>query len=188
MPIRLQGFHGTDKARVSSILDNGLNPSKGDKEWLGDGCYFFLEGLSDPLKQAEEWAIFKAWDKKRHENNYSSYAVLCAEIQVGEQEFLDLTKEEGIRILDYIQEQCTSKLAKIKKKLRYLDGLLINFARNENILKIDVVKANFYIKLRKEDRIYDLDRKTPNCTICSVYSPDKNIIKIKEIKTGGIQL
>ena len=98
MPIRLQGFHGTDKARVSSILDNGLNPSKGDKEWLGDGCYFFLEGLSDPLKQAEEWAIFKAWDKKRHENNYSSYAVLCAEIQVGEQEFLDLTKEEGIRL------------------------------------------------------------------------------------------
>ena len=40
MNIELEGFHGTNYALVDKILDEGLNPSLGDKQWLGDGCYF----------------------------------------------------------------------------------------------------------------------------------------------------
>lgn len=46
MTITLEGFHGTDNALVDSILSNGLRPSLGDKEWLGDGGYFFVQGIN----------------------------------------------------------------------------------------------------------------------------------------------
>ena len=44
MTITLEGFHGTDNALVDSILSNGLRPSLGNKEWLGDGDIFLYKG------------------------------------------------------------------------------------------------------------------------------------------------
>lgn len=61
------------------------------------------------------------------------------------------------------------------KKFKYIDGFVVNFARNEGLLPIEVVKGNLYIKFTKE-RISDLNRRTANCTICSVFDGDKNII------------
>ena len=92
---------------------------------------------------------------------------------------------EGVAILDYIQEKCTDKLAAIGKRFDPIDGYLINFAREENLVDIDVAKGNFYIKLRKEDRKYNLSRRTSNCTICSVYSPS-NIENVRVINRGRI--
>lgn len=189
MTIKLEGFHGTDNALVDSILDNGLKPSLGDKEWLGDGGYFFVLGVSpEPEKQAEQWAVISAWDKKTKKNKYLSYAVLRGLIEVKEDKFLDLTTADGIKILNYIQEKCTSKLAEIGQKLRYFDGYLINFARGEKLIDIEVSKGNFYIKIRKEDRVFKLSRRIPNCTICSVYDPQKNIVNIEITKNGSIEI
>lgn len=189
MTVKFEGFHGTDSTRVDSILSEGLRPSLGDKEWLGNGGYFFVQGINlCPEKQAEQWAIVSAWDNKSRKNKYQSYAVLRGMIEVEEENFLDLTTADGVELLDYIQERCASKLAEKGRKLQYIDGYLINFARGEKLLDIEVSKGNFYIKLRKEDRIFGLSRRTPNCTICSVYDPQKNIVKMESVKNGRIQL
>ena len=97
-----------------------------------------------------------------------------------------MTVAEGVAILDYLQKKCTDKLAETGRNLYPLDGYLINFARGEKLLDIEVVKGNVYIKLRKEDRIFNLSRRTPNCTICSVYAPKNNITGIDLIKRGRV--
>ena len=90
------------------------------------------------------------------------------------------TKNTAEKAIDFFAEK--------GRKLQYIDGYLINFARGEKLLDIEVSKGNFYIKLRKEDRIFGLSRRTPNCTICSVYDPRKNIVKMESVKNGRIQL
>ncbi len=187
MNVRIDGFHGTDMKHVDSILRGGFIPSLGDNEWLGDGAYFFVRGINeDPVAQAEQWAIIDSWNNKTRKNEYDEYAVLHGVIEVDENNYLDLTEPSGIAILDYIQEKYTDKLAEIGKNLNFIDGCIINFARGEQIVDIRVVKGNFYIKLRKEDRVLHLLRRSPNCTICSVYSPKDNITNIDVVKKGRI--
>lgn len=187
MNVKLDGFHGTDMNKVDSILKKGFKPSVGNKEWLGDGAYFFVKGLNEePELQAEQWAIISAWNKAKKKNDYDEFAVLHGIIEVDENKYLDLTIPNGVKVLDYIQEKLTNKLATISKKLEQIDGYLINFARGEKLIDIEVVKGNVYIKLRKEDRIHRLSRRTANSTICSVFSPQNNITKISLINKGRI--
>lgn len=177
MKVNIEGFHGTSFENAKEIILEDFNPSIGDEEWLGDGVYFFVNGISDkPSNQAEEWAIAQSWNKVTKQNTYKRYAVLKCQIEVNEDNFLDLTTSEGVEILDYIIESHTAKMKEIGKKVNYIDGFVINFAREEGFLPVEVAKGNFYIKFTKE-RINRLNRRTPNCTICSVYNPEDNIIK-----------
>lgn len=188
MNITLDGFHGTNWECVDSILNDGFQPSLGDKEWLGDGAYFFVNGISkNPQKQATQWAIVSAWNNTNKANDYTEYAVVRGVITVAEDKYLDLTEADGVALLDYIQESCEAKLKTRNKKLRYIDGYLINYARDILSIDIDVVKGNFYIKLRKEDRQLDLSRRTPNTTICSVYSPKHSIEAVEVVTRGRIK-
>ncbi|WP_246124857.1 hypothetical protein [Algibacter pacificus] len=63
---------------------------------------------------------------------------------------------------------------------------MINLARGEGILPIDVVKGNFYIKFAKE-RIQRINLRTPNCTICTVFKPNENIVDSTILTTGDIK-
>lgn len=85
---------------------------------------------------------------------------------------MDLTTYEGIRILNYIQRKCAQKLITIGRGVGYVDGYLINFAREEIGLPIGVVKGNEYIQLEENDRRYNIRRRVSNCTICSVYNKE----------------
>ena len=85
---------------------------------------------------------------------------------------MDLTTYEGIRILNYIQRKCAQKLATINRGVGYIDGYLINFAREEMGLPIDIVKGNEYIQLEESDRLYNIRRRVSNCTICTVYKKE----------------
>lgn len=75
--MQLCAYHGTSKTNISSIKKNGLNQSKGAKQWLGDGWYFFETAyMSDGFKEAKnwvikvkqepEWAVFKVCIKSDH--------------------------------------------------------------------------------------------------------------------------
>lgn len=175
MVIELEGFHGTSFDGASSIIKEGYKSSTGDSEWLGDGVYFFLEGLSkSPQMQAEEWTIAQAWDKQHQTFKYKKLSVLKSIIKVEEDHFLDLTSSDGIEIFDYIVSKHTEKMSSINKRMTYIDGFVINFARKEGLLPVEVTKGNFYIKFTDE-RIKRISRRTPNCTVCSVYDPAKNI-------------
>lgn len=189
MDIELVGYHGTDHALVEKIRDEGFISSKGDDQWLGSGVYFYVQGLSEkPEEQAKKWSILQAWDKKNKRNRYSAYAVFRAVIRVAQDNFLDLNTSAGQQILEYIKNCCIKKLIhKNHGGLNFIDGIIINFAHDEMPdICIDVVKCNMCIKLTREDRIYKLNSRIPNCSICAVYDPSKNITEFNLLEAGGI--
>ena len=185
--VSIIGFHGTSFENAAKITKGDFIISRGDNEWIGDGAYFFIEGISKvPKEQAEHWAIAQAWDNKINKYSYNSISLIKSNILVEDDNFLDLTTSDGVEILMYVLEQHEKTILSIGKSLSYLDGLIINFARGEGLLKADVVKGNFYIKFENE-RVFKINLRTSNCTICSVYDPKKNlknntIISNKKIK------
>ncbi|NCP98624.1 hypothetical protein GW820_07165 [archaeon] len=187
MLISIEGFHGTSLKSAEAILNSNFQLSFGDKEWLGDGVYFFINGINKkPEEQAEKWAIAQSWNNVTKIYDFNTYCVLKSEIIVEENNFLDLTSEDGIEVFEYLIERFEEKIKESGKKLEYLDGLLINLARGEGILEVDVVKGNFYIKFALE-RIKRLNLRTNNCTICAVFKPKKNLKEIKITKLGKIK-
>lgn len=174
--MELKVFHGTTQESAKSILTEGFTFSLGNEHWLGDGVYFFVEGVGyAPERAAELWAEYRAYKQQS-----PFCALIEASIHVDEECVLDLTTYEGIRILNYIQRKCAQKLATIGRGVGYVDGYLINFAREEMGLPIDVVKGNEYIQLEESDRRYNIRRRVSNCTICSVYN--KNVLSDLTIK------
>lgn len=186
MVYQINGFHGTSLKSAKLIVESNFELSIGDKEWLGDGVYFFISGISSkPEKQAEDWAKVQAWDNLLKKNKYERYSVIKSIIDVEEEKFLDLTMEEGVEILKYLINKFENKIKTLKRNLKFIDGLVINHARKEGILDIDVVKGNFYIKFARE-RIYGINQRTNNCTICTVFEPNKNLSETKILKTGDV--
>lgn len=186
MVINLEGYHGTSESSAKSIMGSNYSLSYGDREWLGDGAYFFTRGINNnPDIQAKDWAIAQAWNNQLRKNTYNRYCVIRSEIKVDENSFLDLTISDGIEILEYLIKKFEDHFKKVNKKLKYLDGAVINFAREQKILPIDVVKGSFYVKFSKQ-RILGLTRRTPNCTMCAVYSTQDCITSKTIIMTGDI--
>lgn len=185
--IKLKGYHGTSINSAQHIIKSNYEKSIGDKEWLGDGVYFFIKGLSSkPNEQAKEWAISQSWNNTKGNYTYKEYCVIKSEIEVPEENFLDLTKEDGIEVLSYLYDNFEDKISSLKKSLKFIDGLLINLARNERILPIDAVKGNFYIKFAQQ-RIKRINLRTSNCTISTVFEPNKSIKESTIVKTGEIK-
>ena len=189
----IKGHHGTDIDSCEAILESNYKISKGDQHWLGDGVYFFIEGLStDTTNLAEKWAIVEAWDNDNKRYKYTDFAVIESIIEVDEDKILDLTTEDGVKILLDLANFFIDTIKKSKKNSKnkdweFYDGELINIARKDKNFPFDVevVKGNFYIKF-KEERIKGINLRTNNCTICTVYKPDKNIKSKKIVKTGKI--
>lgn len=187
MIFSFEGHHGTSIESATNILASNYELSKGDDEWLGDGVYFFVNGISSKtVELAEKWAVAQSWDNEKKILKYKEYCVIQSSIQVDESEFLDLTIEDGVEILQYLVDRYKEKIDSIGKKMKFLDGLLLNLARGEGFLPLGVVKGNFYIKFAKE-RIERINLRTNNCTICTVYNPSKNVASNSIIKTGHIK-
>ena len=184
---QFEGFHGTSVNSAKEILKFNYNLSIGDNEWIGNGVYFFVTGISSvPAEQAKKWSIAQSWDNILKSHNYKRYCVIKSSIEVDDSNLLDLTKSEGVEILNYFLQCFENKIKRLNKRFEYIDGLLINFAREEGILPIDVVKGNFYIKFAKE-RINNFNLRTPNCTICNVFDPNNNIVNTQIISIGDIK-
>ena len=174
-------YHGTTLESAKKILDEGFTYSLGNEHWLGDGVYFFVEGVGyTPTRAAELWAEYRAYRQ-----NKLFCALIESKISIEDDRLLDLTSYEGIRILNYIQRRCAQKLVTTGKGVGFIDGYLINFARTEMGLPIDIVKGNEYIQLEEFDRKYNIRRRVSNCTISAVY--DNNCVSdIKIIKEWRI--
>lgn len=184
--ITFTGHHGTDYSSAQCILSANFELSEGDADWLGDGVYFFVKGLNnDTQALATNWARCHSWNNQSRSYKHEKYGIIESKIQVKDEEFLDLTIEEGVQILNYLVEKYISKLDSIGKGLKFYDGLILNLARKEGIFPLEVIKGNFYIKFEKE-RIHRINLRTNNCTICSVYNPSKVISNNSMIKTGVI--
>ena len=187
MILQFNGYHGTDLNAARQIVSSNYQICIGDDEWMGNGVYFFASGLSTkPEEQAKKWAITNSWNKEKREYQYKSYCIIHSIIEVEEDNFLDLTSEDGIKLLSYLYDSFERKIKKLNVGFKPMDGLLINLARGEGILPIDVVKGNFYIKFAKE-RTKRITLRTANSTVFTVYKPNDNVISSKIIEIGDIK-
>lgn len=185
--ITLIGYHGTAASHSAPILSLGFKPSIGDAEWLGNGTYFFVEGLSHvPEAQAQAWAIAQAWNNSNKAYAYKEWVVLEASISVHEDHFLDLTTPQGQELFHETVTFMKKKIKKVStgKPLDYIDGLVINLMRKE-IFDIQAVKGHFYIKFAFE-RKNRIQQRMPNCTICAV-SGQHCIENVKKHSQGSIK-
>ena len=89
------GYHGTSKENAAKIIESKFLPSENHDDWLGYGVYFFIEGISCPIKNAKEWAINQAWNKQNRTHKYSHYSIVKTIVNVSEERLLDLTTSIG---------------------------------------------------------------------------------------------
>jgi len=186
MSIVFEAHHGTSSEIARRIMASNYIPSTGDNHWLGDGTYFFVDGIeSNTLSLAEKWAKAESWDNISKTHRYSHYGVLWSEIKVNEDCILDLTTHDGVTVFQYLMVKYEKKIQEIGKKLDYIDGYLINLARNEGVIPLEIAKGNFYIKFTRE-RYLKLQSRINNCTICVVFDPPANIIKTQIAKIENV--
>ena len=170
-------FHGTSLDAYASISQDNFKLSEGveHEAWLGDGVYFFTNGVPPkPEILAKKWAIAEAWDKSRKCYKYTEYCIIKALVTVDKSLFLDLSSHDGLVVFNYLREKYIEKLREEHKKLKngeFKDGHIINLAVKESFIKVKVVKGNFYIKFA-EERIHNAQFRTPNCTIVAVRNVD----------------
>jgi hypothetical protein len=156
-------YHGTNNDNVEPIRENGFNLSSAYNDWLGDGAYFFIEGISCPIKNARFWAINNAWDKKNKYYTYQYYAVLKAKIS-GERIF-DLRNESTLVEFNRLRTKLLEKYENEKKSFKTkIDPDTYLFNNITELLKIDIIIHNLYIKT-KQHRINKIQSRIPNATV-----------------------
>lgn len=86
----LTGYHGTTLENAEDILKEGeFKISSGDKEWLGDGIYYYFN-ISDAL------------------NWKNAEAVLHSVVKIDDTEYLDIDTEIGANIYNQMIEYISS--------------------------------------------------------------------------------
>ena len=101
--IEFVGYHGTDSNNVSQIYESNFRISEDSDEWLGDGTYFFVDGVSCPIKNAREWAKNEAYKS----SNYKYYSILKVPV-IGEK-ILDLTTTDGLKTFNILRTKLIEK-------------------------------------------------------------------------------
>lgn len=169
--IPTEGFHGTYRENLDSIINTGFKDSIDHHMWFGDGCYFFVHGIGEPQKAALQYAADKAYREKREEE---ACCVLKATIQVKNDNYLDLTTVIGLEILNSYRDEVIERFLEFGKKFEKApdDHHVIQDMR-EN-LEIEFVKGYVNIKFGKVGKIH-FKTSIPNITIFVVTNATKNI-------------
>jgi hypothetical protein len=179
------GFHGTSSESAAQILANAYNESNKKNEWLGHGVYFFVEGVSDPLENATEWARANAWENGSYK--YTNFAVIQSDIVIFEKKYIDLTNTIGLFRFNAFKEKFFNKIftnfSISSAKIDEHNCMLFNFAMAT--LGIQAIKHNLYIKSVRE-RKFKLRLNVPNTTVLCVLKnnieSNSKIVKEGEIK------
>ncbi len=168
---KFDAYHGTSVNAAFSIRKDGYKLSISNSEWLGNGVYFFLNGISDAKKDAECWAICASWNKDTRCRDYDTYAVLYSELNVDEDFILDLDDDnsEKRKVFCEFREKFFEKIRKANKCYGDVaDGYIINEILENLIMQVKMVKSKMYVQLEELDRKFKIRSRIPNCTICSV--------------------
>jgi hypothetical protein len=171
MTLSIEAYHGTSLESAKEIEANSYNESNKDDEWLGRGIYFFVDGISDPLANASDWAIAQSYDKTSKKNKYEKYAVLRSNVEVEENRLIDLTSQDGlkkfndikVKLLDRIFKDFSS--AQLRKSPGEQNCAMFNYIAST--LRTHAVKHNLYIKNKQERNLY-LKLNVPNTTVLCI--------------------
>lgn len=186
------GYHGTNNVNSNPILKNNFNVSDKD-EWIGDGAYFFVEGLSCPKKSAKEWAISRSnrYDKntKKYKTSYPEYSVIEAIISTDMDKVIDLSSTDGKKgYFEYKEKFLKSACDRGKKLKAGKEGLIINNLCRQ--YECDVVISELAIKTSEYEFKQKVSNVISNKTVLAVRNPT-SCIELKNISiscTGDIEV
>lgn len=187
---RIKAYHGTYTENLDSILKNNFLETLNHKMWLGNGIYFFTEGIGSdhPSLYAEQFAIDQCYDSTKKVYTRDMFCVLEVPIKINENKYLNLTEEKGSKLFNEFRDRLVKKIFESGRTIvgDFLDYDILNIMRES--LGIEFVKSNLYIKFAAQ-RILQIKSTIPNVTVLVVNNPIKNIQRssIKEIKRGNIK-
>ncbi|QUG75962.1 hypothetical protein GKQ23_13580 [Erwinia sp. E602] len=165
------GFHGTDANNEKSILEHNFSVSAKDDDWLGTGAYFFIEGISDPIVDARNWAKLQSYDTEMGKNSYSRYVVIKATIEVTN--VLRLDERDGQIAYNYFRNYLIGKMK--KERVPPKVGAIRNDCEVCNHIlentEFEAIINPEYIKLDKWSRVKRYASRIPTCRIISVKEP-----------------
>lgn len=182
-------YHGTLASRAESIQASGIYPSDNPDDWLGEGTYFFVDGLDDPWVSASQWARCKAWDKEDLEFDEHDVAVIKVRVEVDEDRVFDLRDPANVRrfhrerrrwLKSLVPRRSTHKARPIGDSF---DTELLNRFKSRH--GIAVLIGEFHIQFSIRERHFRMDSRIPNsCVLCvSRDAPgvDLDIIEIRTV-------
>lgn len=181
------GYHGASLHSARSIArSQNLHPSIGAHHWYGDGRYFFIDGVSDPLDNASKWANAEAWCNRRHRLKYTDYGVIQAEIETQENCIFDLRKDERATIFERFRKVVVSQIENSKKTIAdYKDSMVFDLLAIE--LDISVFIGNQHIQLTPEERRQKVRSNIANVTMmCARESEKVTIRNIALVADGAV--
>ncbi|PNL50660.1 hypothetical protein CEP63_016255 [Proteus mirabilis] len=166
-------FHGTTQDAIPSIMNKGFKLSSSNEDWLGHGVYFFIRGISNPLKNAAEWAKNKSKNKNT--------CVIKATVKLNEFEILDLRTTKGQNdynkhrekiVHEYYDDLLIRRDLNIKKrKDMRVDDCIINSILLHKV-KYKAIIHNVYIKNSLQRNLV-LESSYPNSTVLCVNDLSK---------------
>lgn len=178
--LMLIDHHGCGKESVEGILKDNFRCSEGEDYWLGNGAYFFGEGISDPVEDARRWACLASKKKGVHQRLYKEWAVIKAMIVARKP--LNLNTDEGKRRINQTREAVRKRIH--REPLNGFEDLhVVRFLIKT--IKFDVVIQDFWVRF-EEELEHNIRSRSPNTRVILVVNPASSIDKenIVLLKTG----
>lgn len=166
-------YHGTTKGNADDIVKTQLMiPSVGDEQWLGDGCYFYVDA-----EYAFRWILIKYTNNFRNEfsadysNIYGEYTIVSAEINIDDERLFSMENIQNRLLFIKVKTEISQKMAQSDKyrgsmkNNSVVDGVVFNylFKYEGYDKKYDAVKAVFPISYIYDDSRMDF---LPEPQIC----------------------
>lgn len=163
--VHYDGFHGTSAEKAAGIIRDGFNEVNDETLYLGNGAYFFVEGISDPSEDALNFVT--------NVNPVDNPTVVVADIDTEKDCILDLNTDCGLKIFNHVKKRFFSKRIEDNERMSRKDiddGKIINFIVGEKIFEpeVKIVLSQRTLSLNKEERELNLHSMVPNCIFCCV--------------------
>lgn len=152
-------YHGTKAKFARNICKNGFKISTGEKQFLGDGVYFFESSMI----HAQNWA------RKQKEHSGEIIGVIKSVVNLGR--CLDLHDKEHIELIADVAERLKKRINK-----NITDAVAINFIAT-NFNSIDSVRAT-YFSPHVKNMIFEGSRFYEYVRLMICIRNLKNILKI----------
>ena len=176
------GWHGTTKEAGENIKSANFNISTGMEQWLGNGIYFFIEGIGNPFEIAKKWALKK-------NRALSELVILETPLCIDQEMIWDLTNDDMLdafnEMLDYLIKTLMESTKyesyrkinarELKAIMSDIEGYFINLVilgfNNENLINESAIKGDFQI----QDRITNFNAvKKHFCIPFALYTENSN--------------
>ncbi len=140
-------YHGTTKDNADIIVQTQLmKPSIGDEQWLGDGCYFYVDA-----EYAFRWILIKYTNNFRNEfsadysNIFENYSIISAEININPERIFSMENIKDRLLFINVKTEMSKKTEQSEK---YRDRI-----KNNSI--VDGVVFNYLFKYMGYGEKYD---------------------------------